>query len=133
MKKYFIYLSIINILLLALVLPIRAQENRKIAQTGMKFLTTSLDARASGMARAVTAVYGNSSALFYNPAGMAGIEKSFDFSVGRVSFIADINYIYGTAAYVPGQGEWVSSGCLLYRWTMAILWEPCAPRTIRGL
>jgi hypothetical protein len=106
MKKYFFYLTIISILLILINLPLQAQENKKLAQTGMKFLTTSLDARASGLARSVTAVYGNSSALLYNPACMAGIEKSFDLSVGRVNFIADINYIYGTAAYVPGKGEW---------------------------
>jgi opacity protein-like surface antigen len=106
MKKYFSYLTILSILALTLAGPALAQENKKLAQTGMKFLSTSLDARASGMARAMTAVYGNSSALLYNPAGLAGIDKSFDFTAGRVSFIADINYIYGTAAFVPGQGEW---------------------------
>ena len=106
MKKYFFYLTIISILLTLNNLPLQAQENKKLAQAGMKFLTTSLDARASSLARSVTAVYSNSSALLYNPACMAGIEKSFDFSVGRVNFIADINYIYGTAAYVPGKGEW---------------------------
>ena len=106
MKKYFIYLTILTLLAIVIINPVQAQENKKLAQTGMKFLSTSLDARASGMARAVTAVYGNSSALFYNPAGMAGIDHSFDFTIGRVNFIADINYIYGTAAYVPGQGEW---------------------------
>jgi hypothetical protein len=106
MKKYFIYLTILSLLAIVMTMPVQAQENKKLAQTGMKFLSTSLDARASGLARAVTAVYGNSSALFYNPAGMAGIDHSFDFTIGRVNFIADINYIYGTAAYVPGQGEW---------------------------
>jgi len=106
MKKYFFYLTIISILLVLINSPLQAQENKKLAQTGMKFLTTSLDARASGLARSMTAVYGNSSALLYNPACMTGIEKSFDLSVGRVNFIADINYIYGTAAYIPGKGEW---------------------------
>jgi hypothetical protein len=83
-----------------------AAENRKLAQTGMKFLSLSLDARASALGGALTAVEGNSLTMFYNPSTMAFNDYIFDASVGQVSFIADINYIYGTASYRPGQGEW---------------------------
>jgi hypothetical protein len=83
-----------------------AAENRKLAQTGMKFLSLSLDARASALGGALTAVEGNSLTMFYNPSTMAFNDHSFDASIGQVSFIADINYIYGTASYRPGQGEW---------------------------
>lgn len=100
-------LSLLVICLLTVVLADTGSgQNQKLAQTGMKFLSTSLDARASGLAGALTSVEGNSVALFYNPAGMARTKQMFDFSLGQVNYIADINYIYGTAAYQPGQGEW---------------------------
>lgn len=79
----------------------------KLAQTGMKFLSVSTDARASAMGEANTALYTNSSAMFYNPAGMANLDKTFDVSFGQTSWIADINYMHASAAYVPfGDKNW---------------------------
>ena len=46
----------------------------KLAQTGMKFLSFSPDARAAALGDAITAKTGGASSLFYNPAGMARIE-----------------------------------------------------------
>lgn len=80
-------------------------ENVKLAQAGMKFLSTSLDARASSMAGAITASEGLSTILFYNPAGLAHMEPNFHAAFGQVQFIADINYLYGSAAYKPLHGE----------------------------
>jgi hypothetical protein len=76
-----------------------AQENQKLAQTGMKFLSVSLDPRASSMGDATTAVFTKSAAMLYNPAIMAELEGYSDFSFGTTRWIADINYIYGTAAF----------------------------------
>ena len=105
MKKR-IYTNFILILAIIFVGTGNAQENRKLAQTGMKFLSLSLDARASALGGALTAVEGNSLTMFYNPSTMGFRDQAFDVSAGQVSFIADINYIYGSAAYVPGQGEY---------------------------
>lgn len=97
---------LVTCILTVFLIQIGFGQNQKLAQTGMKFLSTSLDARASGLGEAVTAIEGNSLALFYNPASMARTEQMFDISMGQVNYIADINYIYGTASYQPGQGEW---------------------------
>jgi hypothetical protein len=105
MKKR-IYTNFILILAIIFVGTGNAQENRKLAQTGMKFLSLSLDARASALGGALTAVEGNSLTMFYNPSTMGFRDQAFDVSAGQVSFIADINYIYGSAAYQPGQGEY---------------------------
>ena len=80
----------------------------KRAQTGMKFLSTSLDARATSLGGAVTAdeSFNNSSALFYNPAGMARMENTFHVGFGITQFIADINYNAFSAAFQPGDGSY---------------------------
>ncbi len=83
-----------------------AQQKQKLAQTGMKFLSVSLDPRASGMGDATTAVFTKSAAMLYNPAIMAGLEGYSDFSFGTTRWIADINYIYGTAALNLFNGEY---------------------------
>ena len=43
----------------------------KLAQTGMKFLSFSPDARAAALGDAVTAKTGGASSLFYNPAAVS--------------------------------------------------------------
>ena len=100
-------LNFMVICLMALTLVVMGfGQNQKLAQTGMKFLSTSLDARANGLGDALTSVEGNSISLFYNPAGMAHVKKMLDVSFGQVNYIADIKYIFGAVAYQPGQGEW---------------------------
>ncbi len=78
--------------------------NRKLAQTGMKFLVVAPDARSSALSSALTAMEGTSASLFYNPAGMARMAPTFQASLGRVKWIADINYLYGSMAYKPAGG-----------------------------
>ncbi len=57
------------------------------AQTGMKFLSVSVDARAAAMADAMTAQRVSSSiAMFYNPAGMAYLDGTVDVSVGQLRY-----------------------------------------------
>src|SRR4030065_1493078 len=67
-------------------------QRQKLAQTGMKFLNVSLDARASAFGDAITSLETNSSAMLYNPAGMARFGGIADVSLGTTKFIADINY-----------------------------------------
>lgn len=78
-----------------------AQERRKLAQTGMKFLSVSNDARIAGMSSNFTSVFNGSTAMLYNPAGMADIQSSLDASFGNTKWLADINYLYGTVALNP--------------------------------
>ena len=57
--------------------PVFSQQ-QKLAQTGMKFLNVSLDARASAFGDAYTSLETKSSAVFYNPASMARLEGIAD-------------------------------------------------------
>jgi len=78
----------------------------KLAQTGMKFLLVSLDARVAAMGDAVTALEGNSSSVFFNPAGMARLNKTVDVTVTQLKWIADINYYGGAVAFAPFDGTY---------------------------
>jgi hypothetical protein len=90
------------------VTPDTEVQTEKLGQTGMKFLTTSLDARATGLGSAVTAdeSFGSSMALFYNPATMARMTGSFSVGFGVTQFIEDINYSAFSAAYQPQGGNY---------------------------
>lgn len=83
-----------------------AQERKKLAQAGMKFLSVSLDPRSSGMSEAVTSLIGNSTSMLYNPSAMAEMKGYSNFAFGTTRWIADINYIYGTAALNLFDGEY---------------------------
>ena len=76
------------------------QETQKLAQTGFKFLAVSVDARAAAMGDAVTAPQvASSSAMFYNPVGMARIDGTFHVALGQTQWIADITYNAISAAF----------------------------------
>lgn len=105
MKKLIIVLSLVLYMFIIHTGPVFS-ENKKLAQTGMKFLQVSLDARSSSMGSAMTALEHGSTAMFYNPAGMARMENLFDFSFGQINYIADFKYIYGSAAINLADGEY---------------------------
>ncbi len=101
MKKYLIRFCAIIALLSISFSGIEAQQ-QKLAQTGFKFLYVSNDARISSMAEAGTSLrFGYASSIFYNPAGMASLEKLVDVSFGQTQWIADINYMHGALAFAP--------------------------------
>ena len=81
-------------------------DQEKLAQTGMKFLSVSLDPRAAGMGDAMTAVEGGAAMLFYNPAGMARLESAFNVSLGQTQWIAEIDYNLGSVAFRPFGGRY---------------------------
>ena len=82
-------------------------ETEKRAQTGMKFLSLSVDARAAALGSAMTAeLTGSSVSMFYNPASMAFMEGSFHASVGITEFIAGIDYNIASVAYRPSGGNY---------------------------
>jgi len=104
---------VICLLLMALVSQVVAQpqpemleDRRKLGQTGLQFLTVPVDARAAALAGAVTAHEGSSMSLFYNPAGMAGLENLAHVSVAQSKWIADINYNQASAAFQPFNGRY---------------------------
>jgi len=82
-----------------------AQENKKLAQTGLQFLSVVSDARAGAMGGAMTSLEFQSSALFFNPAGMANLNGFFDLSVSQNQWITDINHNTVSLALRPADGR----------------------------
>ena len=77
-------------------------ETDKRGQTGMKFLSASVDPRASAIGSALTAeLRGSSTSMFYNPSSMGFMEGRMHASGGVMSFIADIDYIKASIAFRP--------------------------------
>ncbi|MCF7922560.1 MAG: PorV/PorQ family protein [Candidatus Marinimicrobia bacterium] len=85
-------------MILIMVLPQNVWAVKKLAQTGFKWLSIPIGARAIGMGAAVTTMDGDLTTVFWNPAGMAHIEGS-GFSFSNVAWIADINHMAASGAY----------------------------------
>ncbi len=92
MNRRFSYTAAALALLLCFTKAGMAQDNQKLAQTGLQFLSVISDARAGAMGGAMTSLQSQSSALFFNPAGMAEGGRLFDVSFSRNTWIADINH-----------------------------------------
>ena len=82
-----------------------AQQD-KLAQTGMKFLSISVDARSAGMANAMTSVESGGTSLFYNPAAMGWQQGAGDVALGRTMWVAEIDYDYAAASFTPSSGQY---------------------------
>ena len=84
------------------------QQQQKLAQTGMKFLNVSPDARISALGDAVTSLENNSSAMFYNPAGMARLNTFSDVSLGYMDYGSDLDFTYyeASVAFAPEDGDY---------------------------
>ena len=106
MKKRFTYPTAALVLLLDLMAVSVAQENQKLAQTGMQFLSVISDARAGALGGALTSLETQSSALFFNPAGMANGVRTFDVSLSQNQWIADINHNTVSLALRPKDGRY---------------------------
>lgn len=101
MKNYIIRFFVI-IALISISFTEAYSQQQKLAQTGFKFLYVSNDARVSSMAETGTSLrFGYASSMFYNPAGMANLNKLVDVSFGQTQWIADINYMSGSLAFAP--------------------------------
>lgn len=78
----------------------------KRAQTGMKFLSVSLDARASAMGNTMTSQdQVTSMAMFYNPAALGWLKNNVNVSLGQTRYIVDFNYTYGAVSFRPANGS----------------------------
>jgi hypothetical protein len=96
-----------------LLLTATAFGQQKLAQTGMKFLNVSLDARATAMGEAFTAVEGSASSLFFNASGMARVNGLGNVALGQVQWIADIKHNYAAACVSPSGGEFGVLGIMI--------------------
>lgn len=81
-------------------------QNRKLAQTGLKFLAVGASARQSALAEAFTATHGSSASLFYNPAGMARLQSLAEATVSTTEWIAEIKHQFASIAISPFDGEY---------------------------
>lgn len=77
----------------------------KLAQTGAQFLSVDSDAKAGGMAGALTTVEMGSASVFFNPAGMARMNSMVNVKASQNQWFADIAYNSFSGAYRPGNGE----------------------------
>jgi hypothetical protein len=92
--------NILPLFLIVLMIfnPGDAHSQNKLAQTGFQFLSVGTDARATAMGESFTTMEGNSSSLFYNPAGLARVKSFLDISLNQTNWIADIDYVSGSLA-----------------------------------
>lgn len=74
----------------------------KVGQSTMDFLLVSISPKASAMGDAYTSLCAGAESMFYNPAGLIDIPKSFDITVDYTQWIADINYLGGGIGYSLG-------------------------------
>ncbi|MCK5146738.1 PorV/PorQ family protein [bacterium] len=91
-----------------------AQDRKKTAQSGLQFLSIISDARSAALGGAVHTLPGmNSSALLFNPAGMADMEASIDITASQNQWIADISHNTFTIAFNPANGRYGVIGASL--------------------
>jgi len=79
---------------------------KKLAQTGFQFLSVGQNARAVAMGEAFSTIEGVSTALFYNPAGIARMKSMVDVSVNYFNWIADIRHTSMSLAFSPENGQY---------------------------
>lgn len=71
----------------------------KTGQSTMNFLLVGTSPKASAMGEAFTSIGSGSESIFYNPSGLAIMQKQFDVIVNYTRWIADINYLSGAIAF----------------------------------
>ena len=91
---------------LALTTMIFGLNNNKIAQTGFQFLSVSSDARAGGMADAMTTLTNGSASLFFNPAGLSKQTNIVDINFSSNNWIADIKHDAFTLSIAPNESRY---------------------------
>ncbi len=88
------------------LVPHSGAAQQKLAQTGMKFLSVGIDARAGAMGDAFTAMEGNVAQLMYNPAGVARTNGFVNVTVSSVAWIADIQHSAIALVLNPSEGRY---------------------------
>ncbi|PIP77564.1 MAG: hypothetical protein COW85_08320 [Ignavibacteria bacterium CG22_combo_CG10-13_8_21_14_all_37_15] len=73
----------------------------KVGTTSFQFLKVFPGARANALAGAFTTLANNSEAVFWNPAGLAQVNR-FDISAGYVGWFMDVKHYSFSAAYNLG-------------------------------
>jgi hypothetical protein len=99
MKKLNIVL-VITVSSFLLSSPVNAQVGlNKLAQSTMNFLLVGTSPKAAGMGEAYTSIGIGAEGMFFNPAGLAEMNKQFNVVMNYTGWIADINYLSGGIAW----------------------------------
>ncbi|OGB63743.1 MAG: hypothetical protein A2Y94_06305 [Caldithrix sp. RBG_13_44_9] len=89
---------LVLLFIFCLSLNIQAENLKKIAQTGMKWLSIPIGARGAALGGAYTAMSDDITSIFWNPAGIAYTEGGHVF-LNQTKWIADINVNVGALTY----------------------------------
>jgi hypothetical protein len=85
---------------LLISLPAFSQTDlNKTAQSTMNFLLVGTSSKACAMGEAYVTTGKGAESLFYNPAGLSLLDKTFDINLNYTQWIADIKYISGAVAW----------------------------------
>jgi len=74
---------------------------KKVAQSGMQWISIPIGARASAMGSAFTSIGGDPSAIFWNP-GALGLVEGKSVFLSQTQWIADIQVNSGSVSYNTG-------------------------------
>lgn len=99
MKKDILIFSVLIFLVCAINTSFASENKKKLAQTGFQFLSVISDAEASAMAGAVNSLEMGSRSLFFNPAGLAGMNYRIEATASFNKWIAEINHTTFSAAF----------------------------------
>ena len=84
--------------------------DKKLAQTGLQFLSVATEARAAAMGEAFTTIEGSSMSLFYNPANLSLMNSFMDLSINQNKWIADMTHYSASLAINPWFGKYGTFG-----------------------
>ena len=92
-----------NIILLSALfstqLTLSQTDLNKTAQSTMNFLLVGTSSKACAMGEAFVTTGTGSQSIFYNPAGLALVDHTFDINLNYTQWIADINYLSGAVGW----------------------------------
>jgi opacity protein-like surface antigen len=100
MKKIFQFI-ILMVTVCLFTTSIQAQPDRstsKVGTTAAQFLKIGPGARAIGMGGAYTAVSNDIYSVYWNPAGITGVQNSGEVTFNHASWLADITYDFAAGA-----------------------------------
>ena len=95
-----------SIIILIFAVIIYGSNDSKLAQTGFQFLSVSSDARAGGMADAMTTLTNGSASLFFNPAGLSKQTSLMNMNFSSNNWIADIKHDAFSISIAPNKSRY---------------------------
>jgi hypothetical protein len=108
--------KIIIVLLAVLLIGVTGLVAKPFGKTGtaaLQFLKIGIDARATGMGEAYTAVTDDISSVWWNPAGLSpALQQQAFFS--HTNWPADIMHEFAAASYTNGVSTWALSASVLH-------------------